>query len=391
MDIQKLPNSPIGVAKQKPVLKTGASQTALYFPLLQGKRVAVVGNQTSCIAAKSKNKDRPRYTHLVDTLLSRKITVTKVFAPEHGFRGKVDAGETVLDGKDTRTGLPIISLYGKNKKPSASLLKDVDIIVFDVQDVGVRFYTYVSTLHYIMQACAENHIQLVVLDRPNPNGHYIDGPTLEIEHQSFVGMHPIPLVHGMTIGEYAKMVNGEGWLGKKLDCTLTVIPLLHYTHQTTYNVPIKPSPNLPNAIAINLYPSLGLFEGTTMNAGRGTDEQFQRFGSPHLPVAKFSLQYTPKPNDGAKHPKEEGKLCYGKNLKNTPKMSSIDLQWIVEAYQNSSHKDQFFKTASFTIHAGTKKLQQQIISGMTAREIRATWQEDIEQFKQIRSKYLLYK
>ncbi len=366
----------------------GAEQLQRYLPLLKDKKIAIVGNQTSCI--KTQNTTKEQYTHLVDTLLKHQITITKVFAPEHGFRGKVDAGEIVLDGKDTKTGLQILSLHGKNKKPTPDALTDVETIVFDIQDVGARFYTYISTLHYVMQACAENNINLLVLDRPNPNGHYVDGPTLEIAHQSFVGMHPIPLVHGMTIGEYANMVNGEGWLGANLQCDLTVIPLQNYTHDRSYHVPIKPSPNLPNDIAINLYPSLGFFEGTTINAGRGTETQFQIFGSPNLPKDTFTFQYTPRPNDGAKHPKEEGKLCFGKDLRETPKMNKVDPTWLIEAYQNSTQKDKFFKTASFTIHAGTKKLRQQIEKGVSADEIHTSWQEGVEEFKKIRAKYLLY-
>ncbi len=376
-------------SKKTPPLLIGAQQVEAYLSILKGKKIAVVGNQTSCI--KTKNSTKETYTHLVDTLLKHQITITKVFAPEHGFRGKVDAGETVLDGKDTKTGLPIISLYGKNKKPSAEVLAGIETIVFDIQDVGARFYTYISTLHYVMQACAENNINLLILDRPNPNGHYVDGPTLEIAHQSFVGIHPIPLVHGMTIGEYAKMVNGEGWLGGNLHCDLTIIPLKNYTHTTAYHIPIKPSPNLPNDIAINLYPSLGFFEGTTINAGRGTELQFQIFGAPDLPKEHFSYRYIPQPNDGAKNPKHKGVPCNGKDLRTTPKMSRVDLTWLIEAYQNCTKKDKFFKKASFTIHAGSTKLQQQIQQGLSADQIHASWQEDLEKFKKVRSRYLLYK
>ena len=258
----------------------GANQTELYIPLLQNKKVAIVGNQTSVIfrfpnlkpllqTEKVTVNSLDQYTHLVDSLLARNITIQKVFAPEHGFRGKADAGELVADEKDIKTGLPIISLHGKKKKPSNASLADVDIVVFDIQDVGARFYTYISTLHYVMQACAENNIPVLILDRPNPNGHYIDGPTLESEHSSFLGVHPIPLVHGMTIAEYAKMINGEGWLGNNLKCELNFIPVKNYTHQTYYSLAIRPSPNLPNDRSINLYPSLGFFEGTTINAGRG--------------------------------------------------------------------------------------------------------------------------
>lgn len=380
----------------------GANQTDLYIPLLQNKKVAIVGNQTSVIFKYPNLKpllqteevapnSLSQYTHLVDSLLARKIDIQKVFAPEHGFRGKADAGELVADEKDIKTGLPIISLHGKDKKPSASSLKDVDIVVFDIQDVGARFYTYISTLHYVMQACAENNIPLLILDRPNPNGHYIDGPTLKPEHSSFLGVHPIPLVHGMTIGEYAKMVNGEGWLGSDLKCKLDIIPVKNYTHQTYYSLAIRPSPNLPNDRSINLYPSLGFFEGTTINAGRGTEMQFQIFGSPDFPIEQYDFAYTPQPNFGAKYPKHKGEVCYGKDLRETERLSSIRLQWLIDAYRNSKNKEGFFNTKSFTSHAGTKKLQEQIIQGYTEQEIKKTWRKDLESFKKIRAQYLLYK
>lgn len=380
----------------------GANQTDLYLPLLQNKKVAIVGNQTSVIfkypnlkpllqTEKITTTSLSQYTHLVDSLLARKIDIQKVFAPEHGFRGKADAGELVADEKDIKTGLPIISLHGKNKKPSASSLKDVDIVVFDIQDVGARFYTYISTLHYVMQACAENNIPLLILDRPNPNGHYIDGPTLKPENSSFLGVHPIPLVHGMTIGEYAKMVNGEGWLGNDLKCKLDIIPVKNYTHRTYYSLAIRPSPNLPNDRSINLYPSLGFFEGTTINAGRGTEMQFQIFGSPDFPIEQYDFAYTPQPNFGAKYPKHKGEVCYGKDLRETERLSSIRLQWLIDAYRNSKNKEGFFNTKSFTSHAGTKKLQEQIIQGYTEQEIKKTWRKDLESFKKIRAQYLLYK
>jgi len=380
----------------------GANQTELYVPLLKNKKVAVVGNQTSVIfkhmGITSANFETERklplklksYTHLVDSLLARNINIQKVFAPEHGFRGKIDAGELVADGKDIKTGLPVISLYTKNRKPSAAALKDIDIIIFDIQDVGVRFYTYISTLHYVMQACAENNIPVLILDRPNPNSNYIDGPTLKKEHRSFLGVHTVPLVHGLTIGEYANMANEEYWLGENLKCDLTVIPVQNYTHQSTYSLPIRPSPNLPNDIAINLYPSLGFFEGTSINAGRGTEMQFQIFGSPNLPSEKYNFAYTPKPNFGAKHPKHETKICNGKDLRNTKKLNEIRLDWIIEAYKNSNKKDTFFKTKSFTKHAGNTILQQQIIKGMSAEEIKKSWEADLKTFKKIRKKYLLY-
>ncbi|WP_299443885.1 DUF1343 domain-containing protein [uncultured Aquimarina sp.] len=380
----------------------GANQTELYLPILKDKKVGIVGNQTSVIFKYPNIKpllqtegisatNLEQYTHLVDSLSSRNIKIQKVFAPEHGFRGKADAGELIADGKDIKTGLPIVSLHGKNKKPSAEALADIEIMVFDIQDVGARFYTYISTLHYVMQACAENDIPLLILDRPNPNGHYIDGPTLEPEHSSFVGMHPIPLVHGMTIGEYAKMVNGEGWLGNDLKCEIKIIPIQNYTHQTYYSLSIRPSPNLPNDRSINLYPSLGFFEGTTINAGRGTEKQFQIFGSPDFPIDQYDFAYTPQPNFGSKYPKHKGEVCYGKDLRKSERLSSINLQWLLDAYNNSTNKEGFFNTKSFTIHAGTKKLQQQIVQGYTAREIKKTWIKDLQKFKKIRTQYLLYK
>ena len=359
----------------------GANNTARYLPLLAGKNVALVTNQTSVIFKKD------GYTHLVDSLLSLGIPIKKVFSPEHGFRGDVDAGETVTDGIDLKTGLPIVSLYGKNKKPTGEQLTGIDLVVFDIQDVGVRFYTYLSTLHYVMEACAENNIPLIVLDRPNPNGHYVDGPTLKMEHSSFLGMHPIPLVYGMSIGEYAQMINGEHWLKNKALCDLTIIPLKNYVHQSEYSLPIKPSPNLPNDKAINLYPSLGFFEGTTINAGRGTENQFQQYGAPFFPKSDFS--YTPQPNAGAKSPKHMGKLCYGISLKNTHRISSVNISWLLDAYAKTPVTETFFGP-TFTIHAGTTELENQIKNGVSAEEIQRSWQAEIEAFKIIREKYLLY-
>jgi uncharacterized protein YbbC (DUF1343 family) len=366
----------------------GANLTDDYIPILENKKVAIVGNQTSVIFKDSITSQN--YVHLVDSLLSRNIKIQKVFAPEHGFRGKADAGELVADGKDIKTGLPIFSLYGKNKKPSKEALSNIDIVVFDIQDVGVRFYTYISTLHYVMQACAENNIPVLILDRPNPNAHYIDGPTLESEHSSFLGVHPIPLVHGMTIGEYAKMINGEGWLGKELTCEVNIVPVKNYTHTTSYSLPIRPSPNLPNDKAINLYPSLGFFEGTTINAGRGTETQFQIFGSPDLALEKYDYAYIPRPNFGSKYPKHRGEVCYGKDLRKNESLDSINLEWLINAYTHIKIKEKFFNTKSFTAHAGTKKLQQQIEQGLSFREIKSTWIEGLEKFKIKRAQYLIY-
>jgi uncharacterized protein YbbC (DUF1343 family) len=315
------------------------------------------------------------------------VNIKKVFAPEHGFRGKADAAELVKDGFDTKTGLKIVSLYGKSKKPSAKELEGIDVVVFDIQDVGVRFYTYISTLHYVIEACAENGIQVIVLDRPNPNGHYVDGPVLEMEHTSFVGKHPVPVVYGMTIGEYGQMINGEKWLKNGIQCDLTVIPLENYTHDSEYNLTIRPSPNLPNNKSINLYPSLGFFEGTIINAGRGTEFQFQRYGASFFPKSDFN--YTPKPNFGSKYPKEKDKLCYGVDLSSTKKLSSINLEWLIDAYNKTPKTEKFFGK-TFTIHAGNTKLQKQIEQGLSAIEIRKTWEKDLGAFKLIRSKYLIY-
>lgn len=364
-------------AQNSTEIKVAAAQTELYIHLLNGKNIAIVANQTSTINT----------THVVDSLLSLHISVKKVFAPEHGFRGKADAAEVVKDGFDTKTGVPIISLYGKNKKPSVAQLQGIDLILFDIQDVGARFYTYISTLHYVMEAAAEVGIPVMVLDRPNPNGHYIDGPVLEMKHKSFVGMHPVPLVYGMTIGEYAQLINGEKWLKNGIQCDLTIIPLKNYTHNSEYSLAIRPSPNLPNDTSINLYPSLGFFEGTIINAGRGTEFQFQRYGAPFFTKSNFS--YTPKSNFGAKYPKHKGKLCYGVNLSDVKKLSSINLEWLIDAYQKTPKTEKFFGK-TFTVHAGNTKLQKQIMQGLTPKEIRKSWQKDLNAFKKIRKNYLIY-
>lgn len=360
----------------------GANRMDHYLPKLKNKRIAVVANQTSVVS----NNDG--FVHLVDTLIARGVKIEKVFAPEHGFRGEADAGEHVSNDIDQKTGVPLISLYGKNKKPSSKALNNVDVVVFDIQDVGVRFYTYISTLTYVMEACAEKGIELVVLDRPNPNGHYVDGPTLEPKHSSFVGMHPIPLVYGMTIGEYAKMVNGEGWLKGNLSCKIEVVELLNYSHQSSYSLPIRPSPNLPNDQSINLYPSLGFFEGTIINAGRGTDFQFQRYGAPFFPKTEFS--YVPQPNFGSKNPKFKGELCYGVDLGKAANLSVVNIEWLLDAYNKTPNKEDFFGD-SFTIHAGTERLRNQIEKGLSAEEIQASWQPEVKKFKKTREKYLIYK
>ncbi|AUC86204.1 DUF1343 domain-containing protein [Polaribacter sp. ALD11] len=360
-----------------------ANLTKQYLPILKGKNVGVVANQTSVIFKEETN------IHLVDSLIALGVNVTKVFAPEHGFRGKADAGEHVADGVDASTGLPIVSLYGANRKPSQEHLKGLDVMLFDIQDVGVRFYTYISTLHNVMEVCAELNIPLIVLDRPNPNGHYIDGPVLEQEAKSFVGMHPVPTVYGMTIGEYGKMINGEKWLENGIQCDLTVISLKNYTHHSEYDLPILPSPNLPNAKSINLYASLCFFEGTNVSAGRGTEMQFQIFGSPFLLEKSFDFSFTPQPNFGAKHPKHEGEMCYGRDLRNTEKLSSLNLNWLIESYKNTENKAQFFNKFFLKL-AGTSKLQKQIEQGVSFEDIKASWQNDLNTFQEVRKKYLLY-
>jgi len=377
-------HSPQTIAKDNtseinpPAIKTGADNYEKYLPLLKDKKVGIVTNQTGILSNK---------THVVDFLLEKKIAIQTIFAPEHGFRGTADAGEHVVDGKDPKTNLSIISLYGDNKKPKAAQLAGIDIMIFDLQDVGARFYTYISSLHYVMEACAENNIPLLILDRPNPNGNIVDGPLLEKEFTSFVGMHPIPLLHGMTIGEYAKMINGEKWLKNGIQCKLTVIPCLDYNRKMDYNILVKPSPNLPNDQSINLYASLCLFEGTNVSMGRGTEKQFQIYGSPYLTKTNFS--FTPKPNFGAKDPLYNGKECFGEDLTTYPKLKRLELKWLLKAYQNTSDKTKFFN-AFFTKLAGTKKLQQQIESGTSEDQIRKSWQKDLENFKKMRTQYLIY-
>ncbi len=359
-------------------LKTGADNFEKYIPLLENKKAGIVTNQSGILTNK---------THLVDFLLTQKINIQKIYAPEHGFRGTADAGEVIKDGKDTKTGLPIISLYGNNKKPKPEQLEGIDVMVFDLQDVGARFYTYISSLHYVMEACAENNISLIVLDRPNPNGGIVDGPILEKEFTSFVGMHPIPVLHGMTIGEYAKMINGEKWLMNEIQCKLTVIPCENYNRTMFYDLLVKPSPNLPNAQSINLYASLCFFEGTNVSVGRGTEKQFQIYGSPYLNKGTFS--FTPQPNEGAKDPTYNGKLCYGEDLTKIEPVNKLELKWLMKAYAETTDKSKFFNSF-FTKLAGTKKLQEQIEKGISEAKIRASWQKDLIDFKLMRNKYLIY-
>lgn len=363
-------------------ITSGDQQFEKYLTIIQGKKVAVVANHASTV----------HDVHLVDTLLKNNINIVKIFCPEHGFRGTADAGELINDSLDLKTGIPIFSLYGKYKKPPKEELIGIDIVVFDLQDVGVRFYTYNSTLTYIMEACAEEEIPVIVLDRPNPNGYYIDGPVLEEGFESFVGMHKVPIVYGMTSGEYALMVNGEGWLKDNLKCMLTVIEMKNYRHHFIVKLPIKPSPNLPNWKAIYLYPSLCLFEGTIVSVGRGTDYPFQVYGHPEYAIG--SSVFTPHSMPGASQPKYEGEMCYGQNLAgyavNYNKMPpELNLNWLIESYKYLHFKDEFF-TSYFDILAGTDKLRKQIEAGVTKTEIRRSWEKDLDTFKEIRKKYLLY-
>ena len=361
----------------------GANQIELYKSIIDGKSVAVVANQTSMIES----------THLVDTLLSLGINIKVIFAPEHGFRNLADAGETIENGKDIETGIPFISLYGSHLKPTARELAGIDVVIFDIQDVGTRFYTYISTLHYLLESCAENHVKCLILDRPNPNGFYIDGNILDTSYSSFVGMDPVPVVHGMTVGEYAKMLNGEGWLKNGVRCDLIVIKCKNYTHKSFYELPIKPSPNLPNQTSIYLYPSLCFFEGTAISLGRGTLFSFQVFGSPDLPDRGFS--FIPHSVPGAKNPPLLGIRCFGTDLRDALKNKlvpkpELNLDWLISAYQDFPNKDNFFNSY-FDVLAGGPVLREQILKGMTSEQIRATWKEGLARFSKIREKYLLYK
>jgi len=361
----------------------GAYDTEAYISALHGKRVGVVANQASLI----------NNTHLIDSLISIKIDVRKIYCPEHGFRGQAENGELISDEIDGKTGIPVNSIYGKNKKPSNEMLEGIDIMVFDLQDVGVRFYTYISTLAYVMEACAENDIPVIVLDRPNPNGFYIDGPVLKEEFKSFVGLHPVPIVYGMTIGEYGLMVNGEGWLKDKIKCNYKVVRCKNYDHNSLYSLPIKPSPNLPDMASVYLYPSLCLFEGTIVSIGRGTDFPFKCYGHPDIGYGSFA--FTPKSIPGASlHPKLEGEICFGQNLSNYHevllKEKKLNLLWILESYKFLSEKNEFF-ISYFEKLSGTNVLREQIIAQLTEEQIRESWQADLDIFKELRKQYLLYK
>jgi len=371
----------IGSSKKDPI--PGANQIELYKFIIEGKSVAVVANQTSMIGP----------THLVDKLLSIGINIKVIFAPEHGFRNLADAGESIENGRDANTGIPLISLYGLHFKPTAQDLAGIDVVIFDIQDVGIRFYTYISTLHYILESCAENHVRCLVLDRPNPNGFYFDGNILDTAYSSFVGMDPVPVVHGMTVGEYANMINEEGWLKNGVKCDLVVIKCKNYTHKILYELPVKPSPNLPNQTSVYLYPSICFFEGTAISLGRGTSFPFQVFGNPDLPDRGFS--FVPESVPGAKNPPHLGIKCFGTDLRDAIKMklvpkSELNLDWVISAYNDFPKKDKFFNSY-FDVLAGGPVLREQIQKGMTSEQIRETWKDGLAKFAKIRERYLLYK
>lgn len=353
-----------------------------YLPALENKQIGLVVNHTSMVGK----------THLVDFLQQKNIEVAKIFTPEHGFKGTADAGEKVHN--DTYQNIPIISLYGDNKKPSAKTLENVDLLVFDMQDVGARFYTYISTLHYAMEAAAENNVEFLILDRPNPNGHYVDGPIRTTEFESFVAKHPIPVVHGLTVGELAQMINGEGWLKNGIKCQLSIIMAPNYNHNISYNLPVKPSPNLPNTTSILLYPSLCFFEGTALSIGRGTDKQFQVIGHPAFKEMKYT--FTPQKNEGAKYPKLENEQCFGIDLSTLDKkelflQQKLNLAWLIEMYNAFPDKANFFLENNFFDKlAGTTSLQKQVKQGLSEEAIRTSWQADLEAYKKMRKKYLLY-
>ena len=371
----------LSFSQENNLISVGSNQLDEYLPEIKNLNIAVIANSTSRI------KSNKSSIHLIDSLLKLNINVKKVFSPEHGFRGEADAGEKIKNSIDLKTGLEIVSLYGSNKKPSKEQLKGLEILIFDIQDVGARFYTYISTLHYVMEAAAENNIKLILLDRPNPNAHYVDGPILDPNFKSFIGMHPVPIVHGMTIGEYAKMINSEGWLKNKIKCDIKIIEIKNYNRAVIYDLPVKPSPNLPNMQSINLYPSLCLFERTSVSIGRGTNLQFQIIGNPEWVNKSFA--FTPISMPGAKNPKHINKKCYGEDLRSYPLLNEINLSWIINAYNNSNDKKTFFKSG-FNKLAGNQKLQKQIIDGVSEKDIKLSWKEGIDKFKMIRSKYLIY-
>lgn len=389
----KLPNDLESSAQIVPleeldtVIVPAANQFHKYVDFLKDKRLGLVVNHTSVVGQK----------HLVDTLLEMGFDIKRIFAPEHGFRGNADAGEKLKDGIDDRTGIPIVSLYGKNKKPSSEQLQGLDLVLFDIQDVGVRFYTYTSTMTYVMESCAENKLPLLILDRPNPNGHYVDGPVLDVAQKSFVGLHPVPIVHGLTVAEYALMINGEGWLEGGIQCELHHVECLNYNHSKFYELPVPPSPNLPNMKSIYLYPSLCWFEGTTVSVGRGTTKQFQVFGQPSCTVGTYDFK--PEPRDGARRPKHNGERCKGydlsqRTLGDLQETSRLNLRYLVDFYKNLGNEKQavfFNKNNFFDKLVGTNQLQKQLKDDKTVEKIRASWQANLDAYKKLRKKYLLYK
>ncbi|HPW62609.1 MAG TPA: DUF1343 domain-containing protein [Cyclobacteriaceae bacterium] len=362
----------------KSKLVLGAEQMDLLLPKLKDKNIGLVVNNTALVGK----------THLADTLIAHGVQLKKIFGPEHGFRGDAADGEHVTDAVDAKTGVPVVSLYGKNSKPTAEQLQGLDIIIFDIQDVGARFYTYISTMTYLMEACAENGKKLIILDRPNPNGSYVDGPILQPKLKSFVGMHPMPITHGMTVGELALLLNGEGWLEGQKKCEVEIIKMKNWKHDDDYSLPVRPSPNLPNDQAVRLYPSLCLFEGTVISVGRGTPMPFQILGNPELKEMTFT--FTPVPIKGVSiEPPLKGKLCYGLDLRSVTPARKVDLHYLLILYQKYPDKEKFF-TAYFDKLAGTTQLKQQIKDGLTEAQIRASWQPGLDEFKTKRSKYLLY-
>ena len=371
-------------------IRPAAYQTNEYLPLLRGKAVALVVNHTSLI----------HETHLVDSLLALGVNVKQIFAPEHGFRGEAGAGDLINDSTDPTTGLPIVSLYGKNKKPSTEQLEGIDLVIFDIQDVGARFYTYISTMHYVMEACAEQNKAMLVLDRPNPNGFYVGGPVLQPGVASFVGMHPIPVVHGLTVGELANMINDEGWLTDSVQTDLTVIPVENYSHRDRYRLPVRPSPNLPNEQAVNLYPALCLLEGTVVTLGRGTDFPFQGYGHPNRAFAEVTsgtdtFTFVPRAIPGVvSNPKHENERCYGADLREVDQLDHFTLKYVLRAHEQARaggiSDEDFFLTATFRILAGNETLQQQIAAGQTETDIAQSWQADLDAYRAKRQQYLLY-
>jgi uncharacterized protein YbbC (DUF1343 family) len=377
--------------KQEQAIVTGADQTAAYLPYLKGKRIGMVVNPTSIIGS----------TPSVDSLTALGVNIVKIFGPEHGFRGDASAGAKVEDSVDPKTGIPVVSLYGKNNKPTKESLADIDLMVFDIQDVGARFYTYIATMHRVMEACAENGKELLILDRPNPNGYLVDGPVLDMSLKSGIGIHPVPIAHGMTVGEYAQMINGEGWLANGIKCNIKVIKVKNYAHDMAYTLPVSPSPNLNTQQSILLYPSLCLFEGTIISQGRGTHFPFTVLGNPDL-KGKYEFAFTPVSIKGmSETPLHQDKVCYGLDLRNyntdrLRKTGQVDLKWLMEMYKAYPDKEKFFdyhqsnQIGNFDKLAGTKQLKEQIIAGTSEEAIRKSWEPGLSRFKQIRSRYLLY-